>query len=400
MARQIVTGIDIGTSEVRVVIAEGLMEHARNLIKIIGTGVSESRGVYRGYIANPAETARSVEMAVERAEKMAGLKIKRAYVSFGGIGLGSIIQSGSAVMTRTDLEITERDLASALEVAENAIPLTFSMNRKIINTIPIEYKIDNQVVWGQALGLKAQRIEVKALFITCLEHHLTDLISTVEEAGVEVIDVVASPVALSFVTLSKKQKRVGCLLADIGAETLSIVIFENNNLISLQVFPLGGNDITSDLALGLRISLEEAEQIKLGYDTRTLLSKKKKEEIVSARLEYFFELIDLHLKSIGRDALLPAGVILAGGVANTLGIKNIAESRLKLPSQVAEIYFSAAVEGQPKDRNWAIAYGLSIFGFNADHERHSLGIRHGSKIMENSKRWGKIISRWLTQFLP
>lgn len=400
MTRHIVVGIDIGTSLIKVVIAEGLIEHGHLVPKIIGTGSSESRGVYRGYIANSAETARSVEVAIRRAEKNAGVKVKRAYVSFGGIGLGSVVANGSVIISRADLEITDRDISLALEAAETAIPRAISINKKIINTVPIEYKTDGQTVWGQALGLKAGKLEVKALFITCQEQHLTDLISTVEMAGIEVIDVVASPVALSFVTLSKKQKRAGCLLVDIGAETLSMVVFENNNLISLEVFPIGGEDITNDIALGLKISPEDAEIIKLGAERRIAYPKKKLEEIVRARLNDCFELIERHLKSIGRNALLPGGSIIAGGSAAILNIKGIAENSLKLPSQLAEVYFGNTSEGKVNDRTWAVACGLSIVGFNTDGVKHSLGIRNDSLIRENSRRWGRIISRWISQFLP
>ena len=400
MARQIIVGIDIGTSEVKVIIAEGLIEHGHIAPKIIGTGSSESKGVHRGYIVNPNEAAGSVRAAVLRAEKMANLKIKRAYVSFGGIGLGSVVANGSVIISRADLEITERDISAVLEAAEAAIPKATSINKRIINTVPIEYKIDGKTVWGRTLGLKAQKLEVKALFITCLEHHLADLISTVEEAGIEVVDVVASPVALSFVALSKKQKRVGCLLADLGAETLSIVVFENGNLISLQVFPIGASDITNDIALGLKISLEDAENMKLGDERRMLYSKKKLEEIIKARLSDCFELIETHLKSIGRDSLLPAGAVLAGGGSATSGIKNIAENSLKLPCQVAEIYFGTTTESKIKDRSWAVACGLSIVGFNADDEQHSIGIRNGALIAESGKRWGRTLAHWISQFLP
>lgn len=400
MARQIVVGIDIGTSQIKVVIAEGFLEHGHTVPRIIGTGSNESRGLFRGYIANPAEASRSIEVAVERAEKIAGIKVRRAYVSFGGVGLSSVIASGSVIISRADLEITDRDISLALEAAEAAIPPATSINKRIINTVPIEYKIDGKTVWGQALGLKAQKLEIKTLFITCLEHHLTDLISTVEKAGIEVIDVVASPVALSCVTLSKKQKRVGCLLADIGAETLSIVVFENNNLISLEVFPIGGNDITNDIALGLKISPEEAEKAKLDSGRRMAYSRKKLEEIVRARLDDYFELIETHLKSIGRNALLPAGIIIAGGGAATPDIKSVAENSLKLPSQVAEVYFGNATEGKIKDRTWAVACGLAIVGFNTDDVEHSLGIRNGSLITEGGRRWGRVVLRWISQFLP
>ena len=400
MARQIVVGIDIGTSLVKVIVAEGILEHGRVVPKIIGTSSSESKGVCRGYITNTDEAAKSVKSAVNRAEKVAGVKIKRAYVSFGGIGLGSVVSSGSAAISKADLEITERDLNTALEASEAAIPKATLINKRIINTVPIEYKIDGKMVWGQALGLKAQKLEVKALFITCFEHHLSDLINTVEEAGVEVIDVVAAPVAASFVTLSKKQKRVGCLLVDIGAETLSIVVFENNNLTSLEVFPIGGNDITNNIALGIKVSLEEAESLKINTEKRMAYSKKKLEETISKQLEECFDLIKTHLKSIGRDALLPAGIIMTGGSANIYDLKSAAENSLKLPSQIAEIYFSTTTEGKIKDQAWAVACGLSIVGFNADNEQRSIGIRNGSIFSDSGRRWGKMFLRWISQFLP
>ena len=146
MAQQIVVGIDIGTSEVKVVVAERILDKGSRVPKIIGTGSAESKGVYRGYIANQAEATRSVEIAVSRAEKATGVKIKRAYISFDGIGLGSIISSGSVTISRADLEVTERDLGLALEAAEDSIPKTNSINKKIINAIPIEYKIDGKTV--------------------------------------------------------------------------------------------------------------------------------------------------------------------------------------------------------------------------------------------------------------
>ena len=117
MARQIVVGIDIGTSETRVIVAEGIIQNGRITPKIIGTGTSESRGVYRGYVADQTEATKSVRLAVSRAEKVAGIKIKRAYVSFGGIGLGSVVSNGSVVISKADLEITNRDMATALEAA-------------------------------------------------------------------------------------------------------------------------------------------------------------------------------------------------------------------------------------------------------------------------------------------
>jgi cell division protein FtsA len=285
-------------------------------------------------------------------------------------------------------------------MAESAISPENSINKKIINTVPIEYKIDGQIAWGQTLGLKARKLEVKALFITCLEHHLTALINTIEEAGVEVVDVVAAPVAASLVTLSKKQKMVGCLLADFGAETLSVVVFENNNLISLEVLPVGSSDITNDIALGLKISLDEAENVKLNLDRRMVYPKKKLEDIISSRLSDSFDLIQKHLKSIGRDSLLPAGIIITGRGADIHGIKSVAEDTLGLPSQLSDIHFGVEGAGKIRDRTWAIACGLIVVGFNSDDERSVLGLKNPSILAEGGRRWFKTSMRWVSQFLP
>lgn len=399
MARPIAAGIDIGTSHIKVVIAEEVIKGGRATPQIIGTATAESRGMERGYITDPREAAQSIRQALNKAEKMAGEKVRRAYCSAGGVGLQSLTANGSVIITRADLEITDRDLELALETAESNLSATSLLNRKIINSIPLEYKVDGKPVWGRVEGLKGQKLEVKALFLTAMEHHLQDTIKTVELAGVEVIDLVASPVAASFVTLSKKQKKAGCLLVDIGAETLSVIVFENDNLLSLEVFPVGSADLTNDIALGLKIPLEEAEVVKLGGLSRTTYSHKKLGDIVSACFSDWFGLIDGHLKKIGRDSLLPAGIIMTGGGAGQDKIREFAEEYLKLPSQVAEIRFSASDKGRVKDHVWAVACGLSIIGFNADNEQTLVGEKRGQTIFYNLKsifrKLGEIISRFL-----
>ncbi len=400
MARQIAVGIDIGTSETKVIIAQGLEQNGQFVPTIIGTGLSDTRGVERGFVTSIEEAAESVRAAISKAEKAANVRVRRAYVSFGGIGLSSLLSSGSVAISRADLEITERDVALALEAAEAAIPKATSLNKRIINTIPTEYKIDGKVAWGEPVGLKAQKLEVKALFITCLEHHLADLIKTVEEAGVEVIDVVAAPVAASFVTIGKKQRRVGCLLADIGAETLSVITFENNNPVSLEVFPVGGEDITNDIALGLKMPLNEAENVKLGGLSRTPYVKKKLDEIVSARLDDCFELIENHLKKIGRDSLLPAGVVVTGGSAGISGLRTFTEAALSLPAQIAQIHFGGGEKNKIKDNIWATACGLALLGFNAGEEGGFMGSRKAPITTEDGQRMVRKISRWLSQLLP
>ena len=399
MSRQIVVGIDIGSSQVKVIVAEGVTTQGKFNPKIIGTGLSESRGMKRGFVANPAEVATSIKQAVQRAEKSSNMKIRRAFVSFGGIGLSGVTSSGQVAISRADMEITEKDIELALESAEKVIPEASRINRKIINTIPIEYKVDGKTVWGQALGLKAHKLEVKALFITCLEHHLNDLIHSIEEAGVEVADIVALPIAESFVTLNKKEKRVGSLLIDLGAETLTAIAFENGDPVSLEVFPIGGSDITNDLALGLKLSLDEAEKVKLSGFSPATSPKKKFEEIIASRLTDAFEAVAGHLKKINRHALLPAGVVISGGGASTIGIKEVSEGILKLPTRISEFHFGDSNEFKIRDGAWSVACGLTIIGFNSDNEKTSIG-NTNILLSIDSKSFKKNITKWINQFLP
>lgn len=398
MSSRITAGIDVGTYEVRVVVAEHNEENS--LPQILGTGRAESKGLRHGYIINVEDVTRSVQLALSQAEKSSGLKIKKAFISIGGVGLAGINSSGSAIVSRADQEVTEADMEQALAAAEESVPQTLIQNRKIIYSIPTLWKVDGKPVLGRVLGIKGVKLEAKTLFVTCIEPHLDDLVLAIEDAGIEVIDVVASPIAASFVTLTKSQKIAGCVLANIGAETVSIVVFENNIPISLEVFPIGGSDITNDIALGLKISLEEAESIKLGGVTSTSYSKKKLEEIISARLGDIFELIEAHLKKIGRSGVLPAGIIITGGSSSLGLIEDLARSYLKLPSRIASLNIGnpATNSGQAgkfqiKDSSWSVAYGLCIMA-NYPEEEERLGLtKHGKNLL--SRVWNT-----LKQFLP
>src|SRR3989338_6728629 len=365
MRRTIVTGIDVGTYHVKVVIAEQTGDNNAPP-RIVGVGMAEARGLRHGYITHQGEGGGSTGAALAQAEKMAKLKIRKVFLSVGGIGLGSIVAHGSVIISRADSEITTLDLQKAQEASEQEIPSSYALNRKTIHAIPLQYKIDGKAVFGKPEGMKGNKLEVKMLFITSMEHHLHDLIQAMEEAGVEVEDVMASPIAASLVTLSKSQKIAGCVLANIGAETVSIAVFENSMPISLEVFPIGSTDITNDIALGLKVPLEEAEQIKIGAITGASYPRKKLEEIITARLSDIFELIEVLLKKIGRNGLLPAGIVITGGGGGLGSIEDFAKAALKLPSHIGSMTINKEeTKSLMKDSSWAVAYGLFIFGLGA-----------------------------------
>ena len=389
MRQKITVGIDIGTYQVKVVVSQEV--EGGEFPRVIGSGITESKGLRHGYIINQSDVVKSVGSAVRAAEKSSGINIKRAFISVGGIGLGSTISSGNTIVSRGDQEITELDVDNAIKAAEEAVPITQIQNRKIIYTIPLAWKIDGKTSLGRIVGTKGVRIEVRVLFVTCIETHLNDLIEAVEEAGVDVIDVVASPIASSFVTLSKPQKIVGCILANIGAETVSIVVFENNLPISLEVFQVGGANITNDIALGLRIALEEAEAIKLGSVTGASYAKKKLDEIIFARLGDIFELIENHLKKIGKSRSLPAGIIITGGSSSISNIEEVARQSLHLPSRVASIRTGDG-KVAVKDSSWSVAYGLCIMG-GIPEEEERMGVKRDNNIISK-------LFDWIKQFLP
>lgn len=389
MAHRYVTGIDVGTYQVKVVIAsDGDAGGSREVPQIVGTGYAESRGLRNGYIINETDVMRSVRNAVAQAEKASGIKVRRAYISMGGIGLDEMYARGEAITARADSIITQADIDKAIEGSEISIKEKIP-NRKILHEIPLEYTVDGERVYGRPHELKGTKLEVDVLFITAFEQHLNDLVATIESIGIKVDDVMASPLAGSLVMLTKAQKKAGCVLANIGAETVSIVVFENSIPISLKVFSVGSNDITNDIALGLKIPLDEAEKIKRGGMSSTPYSKKKLDEIISNRLTEIFELIDGHLKKIKRDGLLPAGIILTGGGSGVTTVQDLAKASLRLPSKIATL--EPAQNGKVRDATWAVGYGLCIWGMTGTEEESGINL---------AKNTGNALLHWFKQFLP
>lgn len=395
MNRIITTGVDIGSYHTKVVIAERVLNEAgKEVVKIIGTGKADSKGLRHGYVVNKSDTAESVREALREAVRMANVQVKRVFLGVGGIGLQSTVSSGSTVISRADAEITNLDLEKAMNVSQDSLGEAATMNRKIIHAIPLSYKIDGKITLGNPLGMKGMKLEVRSLFVTCLEHHLNDLIEVVEEAGLDVIDVTPSPFAAALVILTKAQRIAGCVLTNIGSETVSIAVYENNLPLSVEVFPLGGNDITNDIALGLRIPLEEAEQVKLGSVVNGNYPRRKLDEIVAARLSDIFDLVDAHLKKIGKSGLLPAGIVLTGGGSSFATIEDFARSFLKLPARLGTVQLNAKDPGI-KDSTWSVAYGLCVFGFSSG-DNSPISPQIGKGILDILKK----IIRYFKQFLP
>lgn len=353
-------------------------------LRIIGTGLAESKGLRHGYIVNKEEVSASILRAKKQAESIAHVPIHSAFLAVGGISLDEARASGSTIISRADQEITPLDLEKAAKAAREAAAPGF-LNKRVLHSIPLEYRVDGAKTLGDPLGMKGVQLEVDYLFITCISQHEDALTKAVEDANIELVDRMASPLAGSYVLLDGEQKMKGCVLANIGAETVSIVVYDEGIPISVKVFPTGSSHITDDIALGFRVSLEEAERVKLGRLSGQMYPRKKIDDLIASRLSAMFALIDKHLKALGRRGPLPAGIIISGGGAGIGTISDAAKGTLKLPARLAEFRLSSDTKIQ--DATWAVAYGLALWGLTGDTQTPKRSV-------------GSSIGKFFRQFLP
>lgn len=356
--------------------------------RILGTGIAEAKGLRHGYVVNKEEVTAAIEDAKAQAEHAARMPIKAGFLSIGGISLDEIRVSAETVISRADQEVSEADLEKLRESAKERAGASL-LNRRILHEIPLAYRLDGEKMFGDPVGMKGVRLEADFLFVTSLAQHVEALTAAVEDANIEVIDSMASPLAGSNVTLNRDQKTKGCILANLGSETVSIVVYDEGIPISVKVFPMGSSDLTSDIALGFRISLEDAERLKLGRLSGAMYPKRKVDDLVSSRFSRIFDLIDKHMKALGRRGMLPAGVILSGGGAMHAALIDVAKHVLGLPARTAEMKLTA--DGKVKDSTWAVAYGIALWGLTGDTEAPKRSV---------IPQIGKSLERFFRQFMP
>ncbi|MFA6050753.1 MAG: cell division protein FtsA [Candidatus Paceibacterota bacterium] len=393
----IAVGIDIGSAVTKVIVAES-QSGEKTKPRVIGVGFSVTEGVRHGYIVDAEEAAKSIRLAIDQAQKSSGYRIEKAYFAIGGAGLQGI--TGSATLSfDKESTIGPSDIEQALEQAQAELRAEDIRNREVIHAIPLSYKIDGKVVYGKPIGMSAATFEIKAFFVTALAQHLSNLISAAKLARIEIEDIIAAPVAASIALLTKSQRVAGCGLLTFGAETVSLGVFENDVPISIEVYPLGSRDITNDIALGFKVSLDEAERIKVSRPESLPYPRKKIEEIVKARLEDVCDFAQSTLKRIGKAGLLPAGVFITGGGAQSNYIEELVKEKLKLPAKKVTKF-----DGESKvplaEGKWAIAYGLATIGCESGDEN---GINLTGRFVKGSgslSRIIRVISRFFKKILP
>lgn len=412
--KSIIAGLDIGSSNIRLV---ALSRGPEGGLQIIGAAEKSSEGVAKGMISNIEDAVSSISEVLEQAERMIGLPIDTAIVGISGIHIKTLESTGVVAVAKADKEIMEEDVERAIEAAQ---AVATPPNYEILHVIPKDFSVDNQTGIKDPVGMTGVRLEVHTQIIMGLSSQIKNLTKCVYRTGVDVADLVFGILACAESTLTKKQKELGVALVNIGSQTTSVAVFEEGDILYTAVLPIGSNHITADLAIGLRTSVETAEAIKIEvsragaqevnkrdeidlakYSTtekeRTMVSERHVSEIVQARLEEIFNLVDKELKKINRSGMLPAGIILTGGGAKLPGLIELAKNKFKLPVFLG---LPLGVEESPIDKIndpvYTTALGLALWGSQNESKTRRMQLPSFSSI---DQVVGKM-KEWFKSLLP
>ncbi len=402
MANPIIAGIDLGTSSIKMIVARKNNENSEYqvLVKI----QKRSSGIRKGVVSNPEEVSEIVISCLEEAENQINQKIDGVYTNVNGSHLFSNISRGLVSVSRADQKISSEDIDRVIQAAK-AFPL--SKNKEILEVFPREFIIDGERNIKDPLEMNGIRFEVEALIIGGFSPYIKNATQAILDAGIQVNDLALSQLASAKSTLTAREKELGVALLDIGAGTTSLAVFEEGSLIDAAVFPVGSNDITNDIAIGLRTDIDTAEKIKLEFGSCLAgKSDKKKEKvnslesgeevvfsrsflrkIIEARVSEIFELAKEELIKISRNELLPAGIVLTGGGSKIPHINEIAKRITKLPCKVSG---PSGFQPEIEDNSFAVTCGLIILG--NEIEEHNFSDNIGLKIIKGIKNLFKKIT--------
>lgn len=413
-ADQILVGLDVGTTMIRVVV--GKVEAPGKPPGIIGVGEAVAAGIRKGVIVDIEEAVSSISSALEKAERMTGIPIEHAVVSVGGAHVSSLESHGVIAVSRADGEITENDIVRVIDASQ---AIQIPTNREILHVIPKYFTVDGQAGIKDPVGMTGIRLEVDSQIIQASIPFIKNLTKCVMQAGVDIDDLVLAPLASAQAVLSRRQKELGVVLIELGGGTTGMVVFEELELLHTSILPVGSTHVTNDLAIGLRTAVDVAETIKLEYGTALLQGIKRDEEInlakidknedgkvsrhhvseiIQARLEEILSMVNKELKSIGRDGQLPAGAVLTGGGAKLAGVVELAKKELRLPVTIGFPTNITTIIDRVDDPTYATAVGLVLWADEYLAQSRAGISQFTKKVLENASI--ERIRNFFKQFLP
>ena len=424
MAREkIIVGIDVGSSKIATLIATS----SEGELTVIGVSTSTSKGIRKGQIVDIDEAVSDIAEGLEAAERMAGVSASSCFVSVGGVHISSINSRGVVAVAGGENEISSDDVVRVVEAAQ---AISTPSSREIIHVIPRDFIVDSQEGIKDPVGMTGVRLEVETHIITGAATSLRNLDKCIQHVGIDVEQPVFSGIASAESTLTDTERELGVALVDIGGGTTDVALFVDGSIAHSAVIPIGGKNITNDLAIGLRSSLEAAEKIKLALSGKEKNGEREKEEggerrkggeidvakfgvtedignlskttltdgIIKPRLTEIFTLVGMEIKRAGFAGLLPAGLVITGGAANTILLPNVGKDVLRMPVRVAEPKGVSGLIDEISNPAYATSIGLLTFGekIAVSAPRVSISLGRGKNLADVVRK----LTGWIRGLLP
>lgn len=387
---KIIAGIELGSSKISTVIAQISQDSMgpEVLCNVVGASTSESKGIKKGQIVNIEEAVEATIASVEAAERMAGYNLDSAYISLGGAHIHSQNSHGVVAISDPNGEITPTDTDRVIEAAS---AISIPQSREVVHVIPREFIVDGEPGVRDPVGMSGVRLEVETHIVTASNAAMKNLRKAVKEVGIEINDFIFSGLASSEAVLSATEKELGCILVDIGGGTTSVAVFIDGSPAYSCVIPVGAKNVTNDLAIGLRVSLESAEKIKILLSTaaknkkdtpavkageidevdlselglaeiKKISRKTLVEGIIRPRLNEIFSMVRLELEREGFANRVPSGVIVTGGGAQTVGCLESARRVMLLPARIGKPYGLTGLIDDIINPSYSTVAGLVVYG--------------------------------------
>lgn len=381
-----IVGLDVGSSAIRLAVGQRVGEGNESELQIVGACEVPASGISKGVISSIEDATAAVSACMEKAERVLGVQLQHAWVGIGGAHILTEGSRGVVAIGKPDGEITEEDVERAIEAARTvATPL----NYEILHVIPKSFTVDGQSGIKDPVGMTGIRLEVDAQIIQGLSSQIKNLTKCIYRTGFDIEDLVLSILATSEAVVTARQKELGVAVLNIGGGAVTYAVFEEGDLLTVGMIPIGGDHITSDIAIGLRTSIDIAERVKVEHGTvfpkeigkkdeisledlggeNEMVSKKYVAEIIQARTEEIFEKFDKELKKIGRSGMLPSGVIFTGSGAKLTGLVELAKEKLRLPAALGYPAGVSSTLDKINDLGFATAVGLVLWGDEMDRVR-------------------------------
>jgi len=372
--RTTLTSIDVGTTKICTTVAD---INDGGGVRVVGVGVTPSRGLHKGLVVNINDARESIRESVRKAEQASGYKVESAYIGVTGRHVSSLNNRGVVAITRNDRLVRPDDLKRVLQSARS---VKVSSDRKLLHVIPRGYAVDGQVGVDNPVGMYGFRLDVETHIITAAITSVQNLTKCIRGIGIDIDDLVLEPLASSEAVLTEDEKQIGVILADIGGGTTDIAVFRDGSIWHSAILPVAGYQITRDVAIGLGLPFDVAEEMKKKYGSAMPVYESKVEtastitedghgvsyqnlcDIIRARVEEIVRLILLEMPQTEYEILVPAGLVLTGGSANLSGIEALGHDVLRLPVRVgipANVY---GITDTLRDPAYATSVGLLLWG--------------------------------------